>query len=98
SGKEEVLAPDPAEVLQSREEYIPGSIIKGSDIDAKNPDPRDPAGWLRLGGQGLKSEADSEHDREPDPPHGYLDRDGWRESSRTCIMDGSSAPPLASPR
>jgi len=30
-------------------------------------------GWLlALGGERRKSEADSENDREPDPPHGHL--------------------------
>ena len=34
---------------------------------------------LRLSGERRKSEADRENDREPDPPHGHLGGDGWRE-------------------
>jgi len=37
---------------------------------------------LRLGGEGRKNYADRENDREPDPPHGHLGEDVWRESSR----------------
>src|SRR5438445_109049 len=40
-----------------------------------------PAG-LRLGGDWRKKLAESENDREPDPPHEHLVWDGWRESSR----------------
>jgi hypothetical protein len=46
---DEVLAHDPSQFPQRRDVAIPASIVKGGDIDAKKPEVRDPAGWLRLG-------------------------------------------------
>jgi hypothetical protein len=43
---------------------------------------RDLGRLLRLTAERRKSEADSENDREPGPPHGTSVEDGWRESSR----------------
>src|SRR5215472_9396004 len=48
---DEVLAHDPAQLPQRRDEGIPASIVKGGNIDAKKPEVRDPDGWLRLGGE-----------------------------------------------
>src|SRR5262244_955999 len=31
---------------------------------------------------GASARLNCEHDREPDPPHGHLNSEGWRESSR----------------
>src|SRR5262249_6189462 len=36
---------------------------------------------LRLDRKRRGKQTDSEHDHEPDPPHGHLGWDGWRESS-----------------
>src|SRR4029450_12925935 len=38
---------------------------------------------IDLHGERHKCDADSEHDAEPDQPHGHLGEDSWRESSRT---------------
>src|SRR5262249_2083063 len=43
---------------------------------------------LCLAGQRHKCQADSENDREPDPPHRHLGEDGWRESSRRRLIAG----------
>jgi len=42
-----------------------------------------------LGRERRKCEADSENDREPDPPHGHLRVHGWRESSRRRLIAGA---------
>jgi len=41
--------------------------------DRGNPSP-----LLPLGGERRENEANTESDREPDPPHGHLAWDGWR--------------------
>jgi hypothetical protein len=48
----------------------------------QHADPREFPGLLRFSGEMLTYDSDRENDREPDPPHGHLGRDGWRESSR----------------
>src|SRR5215831_2319856 len=54
------------------------------ETDAGNP-----PGLLRFGGKRRKSEADSNNDREPDPPHAYLRVESdWQESTE------ATPPPL----
>src|SRR5262249_25416581 len=49
---------------------------------------------LRLRSDRRKNETDNEHDREPDPPHGHLAVDGWRESSRPELLAARAVQPL----
>src|SRR5215467_9618532 len=47
---------------------------------------------LSLSSKRRKTEAERENDREPNHPHGHLDRDGWRESSREEMERSCSRP------
>src|SRR6266540_1276524 len=54
----------------------------------EEPDSADLFRLLHPSRERRKSEADSEHDREPDHPHGHLGGDGWRQSSRRWVLAG----------
>src|SRR5215470_16480838 len=61
-------------------------ILSGRDRD--QADPPDLPRLFRLQDERRKK-ADNEHDREPDPPHGHLGWNGWRESSRRRRIAGA---------
>jgi len=50
----------------------PNEVCDRDRRHVENPDSRHLACLLRLGGEWREDEADSENDREPDPPHGHL--------------------------
>ena len=56
-----------------------GRINKRREDQIANP--RNLVWALRVSGERRKNQAERYNDCEPDPPHGHLDWDGWRESS-----------------
>jgi hypothetical protein len=75
--EEDVLACDPAEILQGRDERKPGNFFIGRHgFDAENPHARDPAGWLSPGGERRGEEAASDNLEECSSVHpGTVPRD-----------------------